>query len=58
MGVRLYLKPHVFGGLLSQIVDSVAENGTVEEADALAAMLLDLRDELVASRRHKAQIKG
>jgi hypothetical protein len=58
MGVKLYLKSHVLEGLLSGIVDSVTENGTVEEADALAAMLLDLRDELVASRRYKAQLKG
>jgi hypothetical protein len=39
---------------LSSIITSVVDTGTVEEADALSAMLLNLRDELVTARASKA----
>jgi hypothetical protein len=54
LGARIYLKPPVLEGILSAIVSDVASSGTVEEADALSAMLLNLRDELIAARQSKA----
>ena len=48
------MKPPVLEGILSAIVSDVASSGTVEEADALSAMLLNLRDELIAARQSKA----